>query len=98
MKTCADYERAIQAVREVVHRWDPYGLLSAAAARLMSSTLRSQRLLFRSRASGRVPMRCMFCRVYSRRRLSRSAFRPEDCAAVGAEVFEALSVRGLLAG
>ena len=28
MRTRGDYERAIRLVREVVHRWDPYGLLA----------------------------------------------------------------------
>lgn len=31
MRTRADYGRAFAAVRQVIHRWDPYGLISGGA-------------------------------------------------------------------
>jgi hypothetical protein len=31
MRTRADYDRAFAAVREVIHRWDPYGLIKSGA-------------------------------------------------------------------
>lgn len=95
MKTRADYERAIQAVREVIHCWDPYGLLGGGCptdefdAEIASVVVQIPRI--RSRMDAIHVLSRIFSSAFGSER-----FRPEDCATAGIELFEALSARGLL--
>ena len=96
MKTRADYERALQAVREVVHRWDPYGLLAGGCPpdefdREIAAVV-AQIPRIRSRADAVQVLSRVFSSAFERAR-----FRPGDCAAAGAELFDVLSAQRLLA-
>ena len=97
MKTRGDYERAIRVVREVVHRWDPYGLLAGGCPpdefEQGIAAVVTQVPRIRSRADAAHALSRVFSSAFERER-----FRPEDCAAAGAELYEALSAAGLLAG
>jgi hypothetical protein len=95
MRTRADYERAIEAVREVIHRWDPYGLLGSGCPpdefdREIAAVV-AQVPRIRSRADATQALSRAFSSAFDPER-----FRPEDCAAGGAELFEALSAHHLL--
>ncbi|HEY1377079.1 MAG TPA: hypothetical protein VGF55_09815 [Gemmataceae bacterium] len=95
MKTRRDYDRAIQAVREVIHRWDPYGLLAGGSpldefdAEIAALVAQVPRI--RSRADAAHALSRVFSSAFEPER-----FRPEDCIAAGTELFEALSAAGLL--
>jgi hypothetical protein len=96
MKDRDDYERAIQVVRAVVHRWDPYDLLGSGCpldefdSEIASVVTQIPRI--RSNADAA----CALSRVFS------SAFEPEKfsieaCSAPGTELYAALLADGLLA-
>ncbi len=96
MKSRADYERALQAVREVVQRWDPYGLLAggcppdefdAEVAAVVAQLPRIQ-----SRADAAHVLSQVFSSAFEPK-----AFRPEDCATAGEALFEVLSAQRLFA-
>lgn len=95
MKTRADYERAIQVVREVVHQWDPYGLLGGGCptdefdAEIASVVVQIPRI--RSQVDATHVLSRIFSSAFEPER-----FRREDCATAGIELFEALSAHGLL--
>jgi Domain of unknown function (DUF1871) len=97
MKTRGDYKRAIQVVREVVHRWDPYGLLAGGCPpdefdqEIAAVVAQIPRI--RSRADAAHALSRVFSSAFE-----AGQFRPEDCAGPGAELYEALSAAALLAG
>jgi hypothetical protein len=90
------YKRAIRAVREVVHRWDPYGLLGSGCPadefdREIAAVV-AQVPRIRSRADAAHALTRVFSSAFERNR-----FRPEDCASPGAELYDALFAAGLMA-
>jgi hypothetical protein len=98
MKTRDDYERALQAVREVVHRLDPYDLLGGCFCppdefdneiALVVAQIRR----IRSRTDAAHVLLRVFSAAFEPER-----FRPVDCATVGTELYEALAAEGLLQG
>ena len=93
--TRGDYERAIWVVREVVHRWDPYGLLASGCPADEFDTeiaaVVTQVPRIRSRTDGAHALSRVFSSAFDSER-----FRPEDCAGPGAELYEALVATGLL--
>jgi hypothetical protein len=96
MRSRADYERAIKAVREVVHRWDPYGLLASGCPPdefdHEISAVVAQLPRIRSRADAAHALSRIFSSAFGPER-----FQPKDCATPGAELFEVLSAQKLLA-
>lgn len=95
MKTRAAYERALQAVRGVVHRWDPHGLLAGGCPpdefdREIAAVV-NQIPRIRSGADAAHVLSRIFSSAFEPER-----FGPEDCAVIGAELFDALSAQGLL--
>jgi hypothetical protein len=97
MKTRGDYDRAIGVVREVVLRWDPYGLLAGGSppdefdSEIAAVVTQVPRI--RSRSDATHALARVFSSAFEPER-----FRPEDCAAAGAELYDALSSAGLVAG
>jgi len=84
-------------VREVVHRWDPYGLLAGGCSpdefdREIASVV-AQIPRIHSRNDAAHALSRVFSSAFEPER-----FRPEDCAWAGAELYDALSAEGLLAG
>ena len=95
MRTRADYERAIEAVREVIRRWDPYGLLGSGCPpdefdREIAAVV-AQAPRIRSRADATQALSRVFSSAFDPER-----FWLEDCATAGAELFEVLSAHHLL--
>jgi hypothetical protein len=95
MKTQDDYDQAVVLVHEVIHRWDPYGLLAggcppnefeAEIARVVAQVphIRSP-----------VDAVNTLSRVFSSS-FEAHLFRPEDCAVPGRELYEVLSAHKLL--
>src|SRR4051812_17708762 len=95
MRTRTDYERACQVVREVVHLWDPYGLIHVGCppdefgAEIAAVVRQAPRIRSRNDAAHALS------RVFSSA-FEPSQFRPEDCAAAGDDLYEALSATGLI--
>jgi hypothetical protein len=97
MKARGNYEQAIQVVREVVHHWDPYGLLAGGCPpdefdREIAAVV-TQVPRIRSRADAVDALSRVFSSAFEPER-----FRPEDCKGPGAELYDALLAAGLLAG
>jgi len=97
MRTRADYDRAFAIVREVIHEWDPYGLIGGGApadewdSEIASLVAQIPRIRSQNDAAHTVS------RVFS------SAFQPEgfspvDCAEVGRRLYSSLTQSGLPAG
>jgi hypothetical protein len=92
-----NYERAIRVVRQVVRRWDPYGLLASGCPpdefdREIVAVV-NQIPPIRSSTDAAHALSRVFSSAFDRQR-----FRPEDCVVAGAELYEALSSEALLAG
>jgi hypothetical protein len=96
MKTRRDYERAIQVVRDVVHRWDPYGLLACGCPPDEFDQEISALVAEIPRIRSRTDAIHALSRVFSSA-FEPDGFRPEDCEVAGAELYEALSAERLLA-
>jgi hypothetical protein len=97
MKKRAGYERALQAVLEVIHRWYPYCLLAGGCPadefeREIAAVV-AQFPRIRSSSDAVQVLSQVFSSASEPER-----FRPEDCEATGAQLFEALSALGLLVG
>jgi Domain of unknown function (DUF1871) len=94
MKTRADYERAIQTVREVIHRWDPYDLLGGCGCPPDEFDREIARIVVQiPRIQSPTDATLVLSRIFSSA-FDPERFRPEDCAAVGAELYQILSTRG----
>jgi len=96
MKTRAEYERAIQVVREIVHRWDPYGLLAGGCPPHEFDREIATVVTQIARIQGRADAACALSRVFSSA-FEAEGFRPDDCAKAGTELYEALLAARLLA-
>lgn len=95
MQTRHDYERAFEVVREVIHKWDPYGLLEIGApahefdheiARLVAQITHITSDADAANAVSRV-----FSQAFH-----PEGFGPLDCAEVGSHLFRALTASGLV--
>ena len=88
MQSRAEYERAIEVVREVVHRWDPYKLLAAGSpadefnSEIASVVAQIPRIRSRNDAAHALS------RVFSSA-FEAETFSPEMCRP-SAELYEAL--------
>lgn len=97
MRTRADYDRAFAVVREVIHEWDPYALISGGGPRdewdseIASLVPHVQRIKSHNDAAHAVS------RVFSSA-FQPEGFSPEDCAEVGKRLYSALADAGLLRG
>ena len=95
MKARDDYQRVIEVVREVIHRWDPYQLLASGCpldefeGEIASVVTQIPRIRSKNDAAHALS------RVFSSA-FEREGFSPEACASPGAELYEALSAGGLL--
>ena len=96
VKKRADYDRAVEAVREVVHRWDPYSLLAGGCLPVEFDREIAAVVAQIPRIRSQTDAANALSRVFSSA-FEPGRFRPEDCAEAGAELFQALSSRMLLA-
>src|SRR5271154_3306458 len=89
MRTGADYDRAFVAVREVIHRWDPYGLVSSGApadewdSEIASVVAQIPHIKSDSDAAQTIS------KVFSRA-FQPQGFAPSDCSDVGRQLFAAI--------
>ena len=96
MKTRGDYNRAMRVVREVVRRWDPYGLLAGGCppdefdGEIAAVVAQVPRI--RSQGDATHALSRVFSSAFEPER-----FRLEDCSGAGSELHEALFAEGLLA-
>jgi hypothetical protein len=97
MKTRADHERATRAVRQVIHRWDPYGLLAEGCPPDEFDAEIAAVVAEIPRIRGRADAAHVLSRIFSSS-FEPERFQPEDCAAAGVELYAGLSAVGLLAG
>jgi hypothetical protein len=95
MKTRIDYERAVDAVRRVIARWDPYSLLAGGAPDdEFDSEVRSiVRQIPRIRAANDAAR--VISRVFASA-FEPSLFQPDNCVEVGHELFRILAEQKLL--
>jgi len=95
MKSRPDYDHALQVIREVVHRWDPYQLLRSGSPPdefdCEIAAVARQIPRIRSKTDAAHALSRVFSSAFERER-----FSPEACAAPGAELYQALSAGGLL--
>ena len=97
MRDRAEFERAVQVVRQVIREWDPYGLLASGApadefdAEIFLLVSRIPRITSEALAAQSVS------EVFSAK-FERDIFTPEACAETGRELFARLAAAGLLAG
>jgi hypothetical protein len=95
MKTKSDYKRAMEVVGSVIHRWDPYSLLAHGCPRdefdseIASVVAQIPRIVSAHDAARAVST--VFSSAFQ-----HEGFSPEDCAAVGGELFETLREHGLV--
>jgi hypothetical protein len=95
MKTRADYDRAISAVRDLISRWDPYSLLACGApadefdSEVQSVVAQISRIRSANDAAH------VISRVFSSA-FEPSLFKPEDCTEIGRELFRTLTEQELL--
>jgi hypothetical protein len=98
MKTLADYERAIAIVRNVIHRWDPYELLSACRCPKDEFDHEIAKLVTRiPRIRSESDTVLAISQVFSAS-FNPSDFQIADCEKVGSELYSALMAEGLLEG
>jgi hypothetical protein len=90
-----DYERAFRAVRQVVHHWDPYGLLASGCPPdefdREIAAVAAQVARIRSRTDAAHALSRVFASSFD-----REWFGPEGCAAAGGELYEVLVAVGLV--
>jgi hypothetical protein len=98
MKTLADYERALDIIRNVVHRWDPYELLSACHCPKDEFDHEIAKLVTRiSRIRSEADTILAISQVFSSS-FNPNDFQVADCAKVGSELYSALMAESLLEG
>jgi hypothetical protein len=91
----ADYERLLFAVRSVVHRWDPYGLLAGGAPQdefdreiaLIAARIRD----IKTEKDAVQALSSVFTDAFE-----AETFTPELCSTPGKELFAALRNGGFL--
>jgi hypothetical protein len=92
----SNYERTLRAVRDVIHRWDPYRLLGGGCPSdefdREVTAVAAQISRIRSVTDATYVLSRVFGSSFESER-----FRPADCSAAGADLYEALSSEGLLA-
>jgi hypothetical protein len=89
MDSPADYERASATVREVIHTWDPYGLLSGGApadewdGEIALLVARIPQI--KSDEDAAMAVSTVFSEAFQPK-----GFTPTDCADVGRRMFSAI--------
>jgi hypothetical protein len=96
MKTLADYERALNIVRNVIHRWDPYELLSACRCPKDEFDHEIARLVTRIPQILSKADTCLAVSQVFSASFNPSDFQAVDCEKVGSELYSALKAEGLL--
>jgi hypothetical protein len=92
MRTRADYDRAFAAVRDVIHRWDPYGLLGHAPADEWDNEIASiVAHIPHIKSEGDATQ--VISEVFSRA-FQPDGFMPSDCSDVGRQLFSAVKDLG----
>jgi hypothetical protein len=97
MRTRSDYDRAFAVVRDVIHDWDPYGLVGGGAradewdSEVASLVTEIPRMNSQNDAAHAVS------RVVSSA-FQSEGFSPADCAQVGKRLYSSLADAGLLGG
>ena len=97
MRTRSEYDRTFVVVRDVIHEWDPYGLIDRGApaeewdGEVASLVAQIPRIRSQNDAAHAVS------RVFSSA-FGPEGFSPDDCAEVGRRLYSSLADAGLLAG
>lgn len=95
MCTRADYARAFAVVRDVIHGWDPYGLISCGApidewdSEIASLVAQIPRIKSEDDATHALS------RVFSSA-FQQEGFSAADCSEVGRHLYSSLAKSGLL--
>ena len=95
MTNSADYKRAFEVVRKVIHQWDPYGLLEIGAPphefdhEIAAIVAQIPHITSEADAANAVS------RVFSMA-FQPEGFGPSDCAEAGRNLFLALCSSGFL--
>jgi hypothetical protein len=95
MKSKEDWKRAAEIVRSIINEWDPYSLLAEGApddefeGEIASIVRQLPRI--RSNNDMILAISTVFSSAFESER-----FRPEDCAEVGARLFDRLKEASLL--
>ena len=95
LRTRADYDRAFGVVRQVIHTWDPYGLISGGApldewdGEVASLVAEVPRISSADDAVSAVS--CIFTAAFQ-----AEGFGLSDCAEVGQQLYSAVKAAGLL--
>jgi hypothetical protein len=95
MRTRADYDQAFAVVREVIHEWDPYGLLAGGAPKDEWDDEIAKLLTKIPHIASEADAIDAVSSVFT------AAFEPEefstaDCAAIGRRLYQSLTVSELL--
>jgi len=95
MKSTDDYQRAIAAVRTVIHKWDPYSLIAGACPRDEFDSEIANIITQIPRIKGTNDATHAISRVFSSA-FEPGRFRPDNCIEVGRNLYEVLLREGLL--
>jgi hypothetical protein len=94
LKTRTDYELAVRVVRDLVHEWDPHGLLAGGAPRdefdMEIAQLVSQVPRIRTVGDAISSVSMVFSAAFE-----PELFTPGHCAEVGQKLYDALTKSGL---
>jgi hypothetical protein len=95
MKNKNDYKDALEVVRRVIHKWDPFELLAMGCPKDEFDSEIASVVALIPRIKSRNDATLMVSKVFSST-FSPEEFSPADCASVGAELFEALCQSGII--
>jgi hypothetical protein len=84
-----DYDRAFAVVRKVIAEWDPYGLIGGGAPLDEWDSAVAKIVAQIPRIGSATDAAHAVSRTFSHE-LEGVGFSPDDCAAVGSQLFEAL--------
>lgn len=96
MKTKTDYKLALKVVRRIIHEWDPYSLLAGGAPSdefgREIATVVAQLPRIKSQKDAAHAISRVFTSAFE-----KEGFTPDDCAEIGAKLFDALLQNRLVA-
>jgi len=95
MRTRSEYDRAFQIVRDVIARWDPYGLIGGGAPADEFDHEIAQLLPHLQRAKSSSEVGKAVLRVFAQT-FGEAGFDVGSCGKVGEELYTDLTKAGLL--
>ena len=95
MRTRREYDRAFQIVRDVIARWDPYGLIGQGAPTDEFDDEIAQLLPYLQRAKSGSELGDAVLRVFAQT-FGEAGFDIGSCRKVGEELYTDLTKAGLL--